>query len=365
MRILFVILLAFLLAVAVGGCHVARFVYWNFANITDYKKFPSHKIAKSPQPFRFARKANQAISITTTDRKGKPAQMPLEQFLAKHHTVAFLVIRNDSIVYEKYLNGYDSTSVVTSFSVAKSFVSTLVGIAVAEGAIKSVDEPITNYLPELRKPGFEKITIRHVLDMQSGIDFNESYVNPFGDAAKYYYGLDLKKYVSQMKIKEPPGQRFDYISGNTQILGMIIERATSKPLAQYLQEKMWQPMGMEYDATWSLDSRKHQEAKAYCCINAQAVDFAKLGRLYLNKGNWNGTQLLPEAWVERAVGKEATHPVYNYQWWKGPGNEFLARGILGQIVYVVPDKNLILVRMGTSNLSLNWPAFMHDMAKNF
>lgn len=366
MRKCFTLPLAFLILGLLNGCHVGRFVYWNFADITDYKKFPAQQVAKSQHPFRFERKLAKSVTIPVSPGKGKPqVNVPLEQFLAKHHSVAFIIIRNDTILYEKYMNGYDSSSIVTSFSVAKSFVSTLMGIAIQEGLVKSVKDPITQYLPELHKAGFEKITIEHVLDMQSGIAFNESYTNPFGDAAKYYYGLNLKKYVSQMKIKEAPGQRFNYISGNTQILGMIIERATGKPLAQYLQEKMWQPMGMEYDASWSLDSRKHQEAKAYCCINAQAVDFAKLGRLYLNKGNWNGNQILPEAWVTRAVGIEAKHPVYNYQWWKGPGNEYCARGILGQYVYVVPDKNLIIVRMGTWNQSLNWPRFLHELAGSF
>jgi CubicO group peptidase (beta-lactamase class C family) len=215
--------------------------------------------------------------------------------------VAFLVIRNDSILYQWYRPGRDASMIVPSFSMAKSYVSALVGIAIGEGAIKNAGEPITNYLDYLDKNKFSKITIQHLLDMQSGLHSIENYYNPFGDVAKYYYGRKLKKYTRRLKIKEEPGKNFEYISLNTQLLGLIVEKATGKSLTEYLQEKIWSQIGTEFDAGWSIDSKKYHTEKAFCCINARARDFAKFGRLYLRKGNWNGRQIVPEAWVEASA----------------------------------------------------------------
>jgi CubicO group peptidase (beta-lactamase class C family) len=314
--------------------------------------------------------------------------------------VAFLIIRNDSILYEKYFNGRNEESFVPSFSAAKSFVSALVGIAIGEGKIKNVDQSITDYLPELLKADerFSKITIKDLLNMRSGILFTESYLNPFGNVAKSYYGRNLLAQMNILKIKEDPDKRFDYVSMNTQLLSFIVERATGKKLPDYLDEKIWQPLGMEYDATWSIDSKKHKEAKAFCGLNARARDFAKFGRLYLNKGNWNGKQIVPEDWVDASttVNKTTQNFFYTYQWWHNverknlsdtinkngisristytdkdgktfqylqkPMNDFFANGLLGQFIYVYPEKNVIIVRLG-KNSKVNWPKLFNKIAK--
>src|SRR5690606_36250449 len=265
------------------SCYVGRFVIYNFSDIRDYKKFPSKPLHRSPNAFQYAEiKGNESVKLPKT-RKGKKEQ-PFEYHLQKSGTVAFTIIRNDTVIYDWVRPKYEQSSIVPSFSMAKSFISALIGIAIDEGKIKNTSEPITNYIAYLDKNTFGKITIQHLLDMESGIKFGESYISPFSDVAKYYYGTNLKKYLKKLKIKEEPGKTFEYMSLNTQLLALILETAVGKSPTEYLQEKIWAPLGMEYDASWSIDSKKHGTEKAFCCINATSRDFAKFGSLYLHEG---------------------------------------------------------------------------------
>jgi hypothetical protein len=220
---LFVILASIILT----SCQLGRFVIYNFADINDYKKFPSRALQADSLPFKFH----------TTNRGKSPKEIngaPFDAYLASNQTVAFLIIRHDTIQYEKYFKGYDEASIVTSFSMAKSVTSILIGCAIDEGLIQFVDEPITNYIPELKKNGFDKVTIRHLLQMTSGIKFDESYTNPFGDAASFYYGLNLRKEIEKMELKAEPGTQMEYVSGNTQLLGLVLERSLQgKTITQY------------------------------------------------------------------------------------------------------------------------------------
>lgn len=383
----------------ISSCHVGRFFIWNFADIRDYKKFPSQEVANSATPFHFEYGDSKSLRLPKYIYT-KNDSLPFEERIEKDGTVAFLVIRNDSVLYEKYFNNYDSSNIVPSFSAAKSFVSALIGIAIDEGKIKSIHDPITDYIPELKDPGYKKITIEHLLQMRSGIKFNESYVNPFGDAAKYYYGRDLHKYLIKQPIESAPDGEFNYLSINTQLLGWIVERATGKPLYTYLEEKIWKPLGMESPASWSVDSKKHNAAKAFCCLNARAIDFAKFGRLYLNKGNWNGQQIISEAWVDSSVTLKdyRNYYLYTYQWWHTrdfsvyrdstqltgtytranfmigkpaketpyvikPSGDFFAEGHLGQFIYVYPEKNIIIVRLGKKYGVTPWSSLFRDIAR--
>lgn len=359
----------------ISSCHVGRFVIRNFANITDYKFFENEEIEKADETFNFhiadtsALKGRVPKSINQNDTK-----IAFEKYLEDKETTAFIIIKQDTILYEKYFNGYDRESIETSFSMAKSYVSALVGICLEEGLIESTEDSITKYLDLFKNPGFENITIQHLLDMQSGIKFNESYVNPFGHAAKFYYGTNLYKYVSKLKIAEAPG-RFDYRSVDTQILGMLVEKVTGKSLAQNLEEKIWGKIGTEFNASWSLDSKKHKTAKGFSSLNARAIDYAKFGRLYLNNGNWNGDQVVPEWWVKESTtyNEIRQNLIYQNQWWFAntkpleedslkqrvpytnrngelvqiiaPQN-YMAQGILGQYIYINPGKELIIVRLG-------------------
>jgi len=305
---------------------------------------------------------------TITNNKQK--DVIFDDFLEDHKTVAFLIIKNDSIYYEKYFNGYKQESIVPSFSMAKSVTSILIGCAIDDGLIKSVDEPITNYLPQLKKNGLEKVTIKHLLQMTSGINFNESYINPFGHAASFYYGRKLRNSVNKLKLKNEPGTKFNYISGNTQVLGMILENVLKgKTITDYLQEKIWLPLGMEYDASWSIDKKKDGIEKTFCCINAGARDYAKIGRLYMNKGIWNGKQIVSTNWVNQSTKidtSEGSAAYYQYQWWLPSKNgDFIANGILGQFIYVHPAKNLIMIRLGKNNGGVQWWQFFQKIAEMY
>lgn len=361
-----VLLIIFVLSIS--ACQIGRFVYYNFSNITDYKIFPSRSLTASHTKFNF--KSTTTGKFPKQIQNSKKESVPFDQFLKETKSVAFLIIKNDSIQYEKYFNGYDDKSIIASFSMAKSVTSILIGCAIEDGFIKSEDELMVNYIPELKNKGLEKVTIKHLLQMTSGIDFNESYTNPFGDAASFYYGRDLRKSISKMKPKIEPGTKFQYISGNTQLLGLVLERSLKgKVITNYLQEKIWQPLGMEFDASWSIDKKKDGLEKTFCCLNARARDFAKIGRLYLNKGNWEGKQLVPQIWVEKSTKVDTTEgsaSFYQYQWWLPTKNgDFMADGHLGQYIYVNPAKNLIIVRLGKKSGDANWRNIFISLAQSY
>lgn len=359
------IVIIIIVVMALSSCKFCRFVVYNFADINDYEKFPSRPLVSNETKFKF----HSAVTGKYPKEVNWGTQpISFDKVLEDNNTVAFLIIKNDTIQYEKYFSGYSQESIIPSFSMAKSVTSILIGCAIDDGLIKSVNEPITNYLPEMQKNGFSNVTVKHLLQMTSGLDFNESYFNPFGEAASFYYGTDLKHEVSKLKLKRKPGEQFEYVSGNTQLLGEVLERALKgKTITQYFQEKLWTPLEMEYDGSWSLDKEKNGTEKTFCCINARARDFAKIGRLYLNKGKWNGKQIVSEKWVQESTTIDTTQggvTIYKYQWWlPTTTGDFMAEGILGQYIYVNPSQNLLIVRMGKNNGKMNWQDFFVMLAK--
>ncbi|TAL61059.1 MAG: class C beta-lactamase-related serine hydrolase, partial [Bacteroidetes bacterium] len=287
--------------------------------------------------------------------------------MEKLKTIAYLVIKNDSIRYERYWDGYSDTSHTSSFSMAKTFISILVGIAIEDGKIKSVDQAVGDFLPEYKEGKKSKITIRHLLTMSSGINFSENYINPFGFPAEAYYGTDLRKLVFKYDAVEEPGKQFDYLSGNTLLLCFALSKATGMSVSDYASEKLWKPMEAEHDAYWSLD-RKDGDEKAYCCFNSNARDFARIGKLYLDSGRCNGKQVVPEKYVLESIQPSpatdkdlnSKNLRYGYSWWLLPNyvpseiptkggkgyNIFYARGILGQYIIMIPELDMIVVRLG-------------------
>ena len=352
-------LLLLLPTLLIQSCVVGRFAWYNFSNITDYKIFPSRPLLKSDAPFQFT-------DAPKNERIGKARVARIDSMVAANNSVAFLIIRNDSILMERYYQGYDAGSTVASFSMAKSYTSALMGAAIADGAIKSIEEPITNYLIELKgRKGFDQISIRHLLQMTSGIKSSESYYNPLGQAAKLYYGRNLRGYLSRLKIDYAPGTKFAYRSVNTQLLGLIVERATKKSATDYMNEKIWSHLGAEYEASWSIDKKKNGLEKTFCCINAKARDFAKFGRLFLHDGQWNGQQLLSKQWISESTTsaqKEGAVGYYGYQWWISQKG-FYADGLHGQFIYVNRAKNLIIVRLGKSEGKMPWPTFFDQLSE--
>ena len=273
----------------------------------------------------------------------------------KLETVAFLVIQNDSIKHENYWHGYSADTMSNSFSMAKSWVATLIGVAINEGKIKSLDQSACDFIPDFCNDHNSKITIKHLLTMSSGLNWKEDYHNPIGQTAEAYYGNKIKKLVFNLKSVEEPGKVFKYHSSCTQLLCFILESATEKSLSEYASEKLWRPMGAKHDALWSTD-RPGGDEKGFCCINSNARDFARIGRLYLNFGNWNGVQILDSSFVKDATKaanlidiKDNKNKKYGYQFWITNYknlNIYYARGLWGQYVICIPEKNMIIVRLG-------------------
>lgn len=320
-----------------------RKIYFNghiTAFLDDYKEFENRTIPKSHTP--------QPWPIATDYNRVKPTQK-LEEWHKDLGTVAFLVIRNDSIVSESYYDGYDKDSKSNSFSMAKSVVSAALGKAIMQGKIKSLDQLVSDFYPQFKQGLSATMTVGDLSSMASGLDWDESYYSPFSITTQAYFDENLDKVILSQKAIEAPGKSYKYLSGNTQLLAMCIEKATGKSLADYVSENFWEPLGAENDALWQTD-RKDGIVKAYCCIASNARDFARFGKLYEHYGNWNGKQLIDSAFVAKSiVPRFKDAPQYGYGFWlnnyKGK-DVFYMRGHLGQYVIVIPQDHLIIVRLG-------------------
>lgn len=315
--------------------------------IDDYPLFENRIIhAGSPQPWK--------LSDAYNTKHINPGYLPRFEKLG---TVAYVVVQDSALVFEQYWEDYSRQSLSNSFSMAKSIVSLAVGCAINDGFIKGTDQPVSDFFPQFSGYNGKPLTIKHLLTMSAGMDFDEAYSSPFSATTKFYYGNNLEELTLGMKEVTEPGVRFNYQSGVTQLIALILEKATGEPISEYISRKLWTPIGTEENALWCLDKKNGHE-KAYCCFNSNARDFARFGQLILNNGNWNGTQLVPANYMH-----EATSPAtwlqsqydngpninYGYQFWclqyKGVDIKCM-RGILGQYVLAIPQKNIVIVRLG-------------------
>jgi len=308
------------------------------AFLDDYKKFDNQTIAIStPQPWAIHKNYN-AVTETET----------LKNANRKYGTVAYVIIKNDSIWFENYYDGYTANSKSNSFSMAKSYVSGLMGKAIMEGYIKNENQPVCDFLPAFCDGEAAKMTVGNLSTMSSGTNWDEAYYSPLSITTRAYFDDDLAKVMNGLKVVSEPGQAFKYSSGDTQILAMVIEKATGKKLYTYFEESFWKPLGSENQTFWQVDSEDHDLVKAYCCIASNAKDFARFGKLYKDYGKWNGKQILDSTFVAKSLTPKFD-PVYGYGWWlkKHKGKDFkLMRGHLGQYVIVQPEDNVIIVRLG-------------------
>jgi len=286
-------------------------------------------------------------------------------------TTAFLVIHRDSIVHESYYRGHSDTTHSNSFSMAKSFLAALVGVAVGEGYIASLDEPVSTFIPEFSEGENARLTVRHLLQMTSGIPFGESYQNMFGYMARSYYGKHLIKETMNFRVSKSPGEFWVYEGGNSVLLGMILERSTGRSCSQYFSEKIWSCIGAEHPAYWNLDQEGGME-KTFSGVYATARDFARIGKLYLHDGAWKGDTLIHPDFVRASVtphrirdeiGEPCTW--YGLHWWLGvhKGVPFQScRGLRGQYIIIIPDYELVIVRLGhrqTKGRSHHMPHDLH------
>jgi CubicO group peptidase (beta-lactamase class C family) len=357
--------------------YVYRELFMNLGTVYDYRLLPERKLTANPDPFLFAEDFSNETLVQEAFGSG-PKIQDLDAFLSDTGTQAFLVIQDDTLIYERYFMGFQRDSIVTSFSVAKSFDSALIGIAIEDGYINSVDDPITDYIPELgeRDPRFQDISIRHLLSMASGLRYDDDRIFlPEDDNLTYTFN-DLRHLaLTETRVVEPPGESFLYNNYNPLLLGLILERATGMPVTTYLQEKIWTPLGMQFDGSWSLDSEASRFEKMESGINARAIDFAKFGRLYLNDGNWNGTRVVPATWVAESTrdnGLIQDPPIYyGYMWWgencDPASHDFYAMGNMGQFIYVSTSKNLVIVRnaerYGLEGEQLEWAEIFCQFAQ--
>jgi CubicO group peptidase (beta-lactamase class C family) len=325
---------------------VGRVLVYNDPKINDLKAMP-HREVKAGEKYLIP----HAVSYNT-----KSLPDSLNVYLKKTKTVAFLVIKHDSLLYEWYEKGYSDSSYTNPFSATKSVVGILTGAALKEGKIKSLDEPVANYLPEYRDSARSQITITHLLTMSSGLNYYDQALNPFGGVSQIYYGRNVRKFINKLKVEKVPGSSWRYKNADTEILSIAVANAVGKKLSDYASEKLWQPMGAERDAKWIIDDQPNAIEKAYCCLYTNAHDLAKVGMLYEHFGNTHGTQVVDSSYVKAAIqpvnipneekdGKPQNH--YGYSWWtQNVDNDFHMDGMRGQYVIVLPKEDMIVVRLG-------------------
>lgn len=365
------------LSIKYSPTYIYRLITMNVADIYDYKNFENHKIRKAKSTNKFISQPKEKYLESLFE--GLVTQTgfnSFEQWAIESQTTALIIIRKDTIIYEKYFNGFSRDSYFHSQSMAKSFISFLIGAAIDDGLIKSVDDPITNYIPELLEHDsrFQKISIKHLLQMRSGLAYNTSLMPfttihaPWHDEAVGYYHPNVRKLLLEhVEVASEAGKDFQYSNYNTSYLGLIIEKATNQSVSSYLEKKLWSKI-MEYDALFSIDSKESNFEYMPSRLIARAIDYARFGQLMLKEGNWYGNQIISKDWVlestqenksisrdiyPRWFGTKEKRIYYTYQWW-GHINEdstfhFYANGNLGQNIYIIPHKETVIVHCGNSN----------------
>lgn len=351
----------------------------NFRNIDQF--VATAEMTPSPDPWDLGT-SNDSLRYQA-DFMGNPTS--LEEFISLSDTTAFLVIRDGQVVYEKYAHGDSRKSLHASFSVAKSFTSALLGIALGEGKIGSLDDPIRQYLPELTSKTFDGVSVKHVLQMSSGMRFNETYTDPNSDINKMagmVPPMSYLEYINTLGQEHTPGTFNHYASINTQLLGILLVRVTGESLTNYMTNRLWHPLGMEYSGLWTLDEQGFELAMGG--LAAAARDYAKLGMLYLDNGKREKLQILPPGWTSESVTPNEPHLMpgantnssnesgYQYQWWtpRDWDGDFLARGIWGQSIYVHPKNRVVIVKLAADQknfdptIKLAYIDYMQDMAQS-
>jgi len=325
----------------------------NFRNFDEV--WPVTTMTASTQPHNYL--VGNEIELPT-DFQFQNKTYSTEQFLKDSWTTGFLVIQNGSIVFENYYLGNTKFTQNISWSMAKSFISALFGVAMEENYINDIMETVDTYLPELKGTAYGDVRIKDVLQMSTGVKFNEDYGDFYSDINRYgrsfALGTSQDEFAATLEREREPGAVNHYVSINTHVLGMILTKATGRSVTDYMQEKIWEPLGMESDAYWLKDSEGMEMVLGG--LNATLRDFAKIGSLFLHKGKWNNKQLIPEPWVRASITPDAPHLMpgdefgYGYQWWipLSDAGEFMAIGIYNQNIYINPTTKTIIVKLSAN-----------------
>jgi CubicO group peptidase (beta-lactamase class C family) len=371
------ILVALLLLIAVScvvytPVYVYRCIVNQEGKTTDYLFFPERSIAKSAAPYHYGYNLDSAMNTLDVQYtvKGQTLNQSLDALTQSTGTTSLIVIHKDELVYEKYFNGCDANSINTSFSAAKSVVSLMIGMAIDDGFIKNEEQPISDFIPEFDDTEFADITIRELLMMRSKIAYREGGLW-FGDDARTYYSPDLRRLaLTSLRIDRAYGGQFHYNNYHPLLLGIILERSTGLSVSEYFRTKIWEKIGAEHDASWSLDSEDSGFEKMESGLNFRSIDFAKIGSMLLHRGSWNGNALVSEEWLDRSI--VADEPMnesgigYQYMWYSvenGQGGyDYFAHGKHGQYLYVSPENDAVIVRTGTTEGMDTWIVPLYQMA---
>ncbi|MGR6965083.1 serine hydrolase domain-containing protein [Geodermatophilus sp. URMC 61] len=345
----------------------ARAIVWREADVDDVSRFPARVIEAGPTTLTLSEGGLPGGTLDqVTDRDGRERR--LEQLVEESTTEALVVLHGDEVVYERYANGGAADRPHTSFSVAKSFLSTLVGIAIDRGEIESLDDPVTDHVPELldRDERFADVTLRHLVTMSSGLAYEEQGL-PWSHDATTYYAPDLRAEALSAEVAGEPGRTWNYNNFNPLLMGLVLERATGTSVSEYMERHLWQPMGADADGSWSLDSEDSGFEKLESGVNAVARDYARFGLLVAHEGRVGDRQVVSAEWVREATARDTSRDPadhYQYWWWvdtERPGR-FFARGNFGQYVYVDPATDVVVVRLGRDDGGEYWVELLRDVA---
>lgn len=281
----------------------------------------------------------------------------VDAYMKAQRAAGLIILQDGHIRLEKYAMDYNASGRWTSFSVAKSFTSTLVGAAVKDGFIKSLDDKVTVYIPDLKGSAYDEVSVRQLLTMTSGVKWNEDYTDPKSDVALFNLqkpepGVDVTvSYMKKLPREAPAGAKWVYKTGETNLIGVLVSSATKKSLSAYLTEKLWKPFGMQQDAAWLLGATGHEISG--CCVSAALRDYARFGQFILGGGVAGGQKILPDDWLPSATTKQADIGTpgrgYGFQWWTNDDGSFAAQGIFGQGIFIDPSRKLVIATNG------NWP----------
>ena len=345
-----------------GTQTVARILHYNWSSIEDNAVFPQRTLQASPDPARWTDGSPGQLPINLPPR-GAFGGGELDKVLEANDTVAFLVLLGNRVLLERYFQGYERTTPVMVFSVSKSILSLLIGMAIEDGLIASVRQPVTDFIPELAPQGFSEVTIENLLQMTSGIDYTEN-DNPLGEHVRLYYTDHLEDELLRLTLGQAPGTRFEYRSSDALLLGLILSRALGdQTITEYTQQRLWDRLGMEGEGSWGIDHAPDGLEKVGCCLSMTARDLARVGRLYLQGGKWKGEQVVPESWIRRPFAVETSDgasPEYQYMWWRPSAGSgaIMAKGYLGQYLYLNPKHDIVIVRLGRSRGDLSDEAWV-------
>ncbi|WP_196138139.1 serine hydrolase [Aliikangiella sp. G2MR2-5] len=329
-------------------------ISYNFQHMSDI--FPYRTIAKGKPNFKLV---NSPLKLPL-EFEFNNQKFNIQDYLEQTRTTGFIVLKDSQIVFEKYFSGHNKDRLHISWSVNKSIVSALIGIAISEGYIDNVNQPVTRYAPEFTESGYDGVSIENVLQMSSGVSFNEDYADFYSDINRMgrviALGASINEFAATLKAHKPQGKFHHYVSMDTQVLGVVLKNAVGKSPSEYLHEKIWSKLGMRSDAKWLVDDTGME--LAFGTLNVTLRDYARFGLLFQNRGNWLGEQIIPEDWFLRSTTPDKPHLMpgdnryssskfgYGYQWWvpDSSKNDFMARGVYGQYIYVNPQQKIVIVK---------------------